>query len=73
MTKTRLSSTTYICSSEAGTGGRGQGATAPPPIFGRSINPIPAMGADSAHPLLLAPPISFTFRHHCVAVNFAIF
>ena len=38
----------------------------PPPIFGRSINPIPTReGGDSAHPLLLIPPKLFIFRYHC--------
>ena len=39
-----------------------RGAIAPP-IFGKSVNPILTRGADSAQPLLLAPPIFFTFRH----------
>ena len=32
-------------------------------LFGRSVNPIPTRGADSAHPLLLLPPNFFTFWH----------
>ena len=32
-------------------------------IFGRSVNAIPTRKADSAQPLLLAPPNFFTFRH----------
>ena len=45
--------------SDAGTRDRG-----PLPIFGR---PYSNRGADSAHPLLLTPPIFFTFRHQCHA------
>ena len=41
------------------------GGHCPSPIFGKSVNPILTTGADSANPLLLAPPIFFTFRHHC--------
>ena len=51
---------------------RGGGALGPvaPSIFGRSINPIFQPGeADSDHPLLLTPPIFFTFRHHCNKYN----
>ena len=42
---------------------RGRGSPGLPPIFGRLVNPISTRGADSAHPLLLAPTIFFTFRH----------
>ena len=40
-----------------------------PPIFGRSVNPIPTRGIDSAHSLLLAPSNFFTFRHRCQIPN----
>ena len=54
----------FFCSD---TGTRG-GHCPPPPIFGRSVNPIPTNqggGADSSHPLLLIPPKLFIFRYHC--------
>ena len=43
--------------SDAGPGGGG--TLPPPPIFGKSVNPILTRGADSAQPLLLAPPNFF--------------
>ena len=50
-------------SSDAGTGG----------AFGRSVNPFPFGGgggeADSDPPLLLAPQIFFTFRHHYLDIH----
>ena len=38
-------------------------------FFGRSVNSIPTRGADSAHPLILAPQTFFTFRHPCNRSN----
>ena len=43
----------------------GQGVP-PPPIFGRSVNPIQPGRADYPHLLQLAPPKFFTFRHDCI-------
>ena len=36
---------------------RKRGALAPPPVFGRSVNPISTRGAHYPHPVLLAPRI----------------
>ena len=51
--------------------GGGRWATGPHPISGRSVNPIPPMGggADSAHPLLVAPPMFFNFRLQWGSLN----
>ena len=38
------------------------GGQSGPPIFVRSAQPG---RTDYHHPLILAPPIFFTFRHHC--------
>ena len=57
-----IGKTLIIFCSDAGT--REAGGPLAPPIFDKSINPIPIRGADSTHPLLLAPPIFFTLRHH---------
>ena len=40
-------------------GGRGdRGRFLPPPEFGRSVGPIPTMGADHAHHITTQPPPS---------------
>ena len=49
--------------SDARTGGPG-GPLPPPPIFGRSVNPI-STREGRLSPLIATPPIFFTFRHHC--------
>ena len=42
----------------------GAGGATGRPLFDISVDPIQTRGADCAHPLLLAPPNFFTFRHH---------
>ena len=49
---------------------RGRGSPGPPPIFGRSVNPISTRDVGSTHPLLLAPQKFFTFRHPCYKYGF---
>ena len=52
--------------SDAGTGG--PGGPLAPPIFGRSVNPIPTRGGQTIPPYYYGPPPPkfFTFRHHCM-------
>ena len=42
----------------------GQGGHWPPQYLADQLTLFRPWGADSAHPLLVAPPIFFTFRHH---------
>ena len=42
----------------------GQGATGPPQYLADNLTLFQPWGADSAHSLLVAPPMFFTFRHH---------
>ena len=44
----------------------GPGGPLAPPIFGRSVNPIPTGEGRLSPPTLVAPPMFFTFRHHWV-------
>ena len=60
---------TTIKGSDAGTGGPGGGATAPPPIFCRSVNPIQTGKGRLSPPITTGPPNVFTFRHHCVVLH----
>ena len=53
----------WLNSSDAGTGGARR-ATAPQYLADR-LTLFQPWGAYSAHPLLLAPPMFFTFRYHC--------
>ena len=48
----------------------GQGGHCPPPIFGRSVNPILTRESRFSHLLLLAPPMFFTIRHHWVDIYY---
>ena len=58
----------YTLNSGAGTGGA-RGVTGPPPQYlADQLTLFQPWGADSAHPLLVAPPMFFTFRHHCNVV-----
>ena len=43
----------------------GQGGHWPPQYLADQLTLFQPWGADSAHPLLVAPPMFFTFRHHC--------
>ena len=56
--------------SDAGTGGGARGLLAPP-IFARSVKPIPTEGGQiiPIYILVLAPPNFFTFRHHWVRIR----
>ena len=56
--------------SDAGTGGgqggRGAGGPLPPPQYlADQLTLFQPGRADYPHLLLLAPPMFFTFRHHC--------
>ena len=53
--------------SGAGTEGGGQGGHWPPQYFADQLTLFQPWGADSAHPLLVAPPMFFTFRHHSLS------
>ena len=53
--------------SDAGTGGA-RGLLAPQ-YFADQLTPFQPGRADYPQLLLLAPPMFFTFRHHCVGVN----
>ena len=40
-------------------GGRGDQGPLVPPVFGRSVNPIPTRGTDYAHHITTGPPRFF--------------
>ena len=46
----------------------GPGGPWPPQYLADRLTLFQPWGADSAHPLLVAPPMFFTFRHHCLVV-----
>ena len=61
--------------SDAGTGGGAGGPLAPPQYFADKLTLFEPGRADYPHLLLLALPMFFTFRHHCIyvkAVNLAV-
>ena len=45
--------------------GRGPGGPLAPPVFCRSVNPIWTGEGRLSPPITTAPPMFFTFRHHC--------
>ena len=51
--------------SDAGPGGGGMGATGPPYLADQLLTLFQPGRADYPYLLLLAPPMFFTFRHHC--------
>ena len=41
----------------------------PPQYLADQLTLFQPWGADSTHPLLVAPPMFFTFRHHCNVIE----
>ena len=44
-----------------------RGGSLAPQFFADQLTLFQPRGADSAHPLLPAPPNFITFRHHCIS------
>ena len=54
------------CRNRGGAGGGARGPLTPPPIFRKSVNPIPTGEGQIIPTYYYCRPIFFTFRHHCI-------